>query len=741
MMKTLRVAGQLLRVGFLEELKDFCQQQPAPSRTAIARHLCRELGWNNSDGQPNVTKARAILVKLHKVGQVKWPPARGPQAGQPRRLSCTGQSLPAVGKVPARVDQIQGLYLHRLSGWEDPLSCLWNELIVQQHPLRDAPLVGRQLRYLIGSAHGWLGAIGFGPPAWHLQPRDQWIGWNSQARRANLHRVIGLSRLLIRTEVRCLNLASKVMAMSLRGVVEDWQQRYGYKPLLVESFIDRSQFTGKSYRAANWQLIGISQGRGRKGPKTGDPLKQKDIYVYALQPRAREQLQKQPVELVQARSLLQGLESDAWAQQEMDGLDLGDERLQQRAVKILQGRWNHPEKSYAQSFPDWGQVLGAYRLLGHDCEQIDLRALLAAHKERTSERMAAEPLVLLAQDTTSLNYSGLKKTQGLGKINHEGSLGLHLHSTLAMNAAGVPLGVVDAQCWGREPEAEQTPGLGRNAKSVDQKESVRWVNSINRAAQMARRMPQTTVVELGDRESDIYEVFDQVLIGPENLHVVVRAQHNRTLQEQAKLWEYMAGQPVGGQLQLQVPRRAGCSARKALMEVRWAEVHICASAVRLKRHWPALKLYAVWVKEIDPPPGEAPLEWMLLSDLPVSGWQEAVQRVQWYCLRWRIEEWHRVLKTGCRVEKREFQSALHLQRALAFDLIVAWRTCMLIKLNRQTPNLPAAAVFSEAELAILRCYKKKLMTRPTPASDKRPTGWHDWEERYYARATASRARR
>jgi hypothetical protein len=286
---------------------------------------------------------------------------------------------------------------------------------------------------------------------------------------------------------------------------------------------------------------------------------------------------------------------------------------------------------------------------------------------------------------------------------------LHLHSTLALNRAGVPLGVVDAQCWGREPKEDE--GVGRNAKSLDQKESARWVKSLNRAADIARRMPQTTVVEMGDRESDIYELFDQALIGPENLHVVVRAQHNRTLQPQARLWEYMGQQPVRGQMRLRVPRRAGRAARKAVLEVRWADVTICASAVRLKRHWPGLKLHAVWVREIDPPEGEDPLEWMLLTDMAVNNWEQAVEKVQWYCLRWRIEEWHRILKTGCRVEKREFGTALNLQRALAFDLIVAWRTLMLIKLNREAPNLPATTVFSEEELAILRCYKKKQETQ------------------------------
>ena len=722
MMKALRVGGQLLSVEFLEDLNHFSQQQPVPSRTAVAKHVCQELRWCKADGQAKLTQARDLLRKLDKAGHVKAPPARGPQAGQPRRLASSGKSLPAVEPLPGRANEIEGLYLHLLSGWKDPLSPLWNELIVQQHPLKDAPLVGCQLRYLIGSAHGWLGAMGFGPAAWHLAPRDQWIGWNSQARRANLQEVIGLSRLLIRKEVRCSNLASKVMAMALRQVGPDWQERYGHRPLLVESFVDRNHFTGKSYQAANWQLIGTSQGRGRKGPKGFYPLHQKDIYVYPLDGKAREQLQRQAVELIPARPLLQGLESSHWAAEEMAGLDLGDKRLQARAVKVLQGRWNHPEKSYAQSFEGWAQVHGTYRLLAHPCVQIDLPALLAGHKERTLERMAAESLVLLPQDTTSLNYGGLKQTQGLGKINHEGSLGLHLHSTLALNGAGIPLGVVDAQCWGREAINQEDPAVGRNGKSLDQKESARWVKSLNRAADMARRMPQTMVVEMGDRESDIYELFDQALIGPENLHVVVRAQHNRNLQPQAKLWEYMAQQPVGGQLHLQVPRSAGGAARKAVLEVRWADITIGASEVRLKRHWPGLKLYAVWVKEIAPPEGAEPLEWMLLTDLPISGWEQAVEKVNWYCLRWRIEEWHRILKTGCRVEKREFQRALHLQRALAFDLIVAWRTLMLIKLNRKTPNLPATTVFSEQELAILRCYKKKVRTQPSPMYDKQFIG-------------------
>jgi hypothetical protein len=140
-------------------------------------------------------------------------------------LRASGQKLPALHTVPPRVDQIEGLRLHLLSGQEDPLHGLWNDLIIAQHPCGDAPLVGAQLRYLIGSDHGWLGALGFGPAAFALASRDQWIGWSTAARLGHLREVIGLSRLLIRNEVRCANLVSKVLSLALARLAQDWQGR------------------------------------------------------------------------------------------------------------------------------------------------------------------------------------------------------------------------------------------------------------------------------------------------------------------------------------------------------------------------------------------------------------------------------------------------------------------------------------------------------------------------------------
>lgn len=127
---------------------------------------------------------------------------------------------------------------------------IWNELMIEEHPLGNGPLVGRQLRYLISSEHGWLGGFGFAAPALQLSDRDNWIGWDKEQRQTHLHFVVGMSRFLIRPSVRCKNLASKVLGMSMRSLASDFEQKYNYRPLLIKSFIDTSQYSG-----SNWGFL------------------------------------------------------------------------------------------------------------------------------------------------------------------------------------------------------------------------------------------------------------------------------------------------------------------------------------------------------------------------------------------------------------------------------------------------------------------------------------------------------
>jgi len=686
-------------------LNQFAQQQPAPSGNLLAREACAHLAWYSPDGRPAVSSAKVALRKLQRRGLLALPPR--PDRLQPaRRLRHSGRELPPLTEVPRRVDQVRGLRLHLLSGPADPLHALWNDLMIEQHPCGDAPLVGAQLRYLIGSDHGWLGALGFGPAAFVLRSRDQWIGWSTTARLSHLREVVGLSRLLIRREVRCTNLVSKALSLVLDRLPEDWRARYGLRPFLVETFVDRSKFTGLSLSASNWLRVGVSSGRGRLGPKTAVKAL-KDVWLYPLHRQARPKLQWEVPPPLSPRALGHSLAHEDWCAREMARLDLGDRRRTQRAVHILQARWNQPQASFYGSFSDWTPAKGAYGLMEHPSAEISLASLLAGHQQATQERMAAEPLVLLPQDTTGLNYSGLRQTTGLGPLGEDHGRGLWLHTLLAVRPDGVPLGLLDAQCWGRVPPAAADP-RGRNAKSIDEKESFRWMEAYQKAAAAARRMPQTQLVVLADREGDLYELHHAAPAGPANLHVLVRAQHDRNLGSHQKLWAHMAALPPGQRRKVELPRRRGQPARTTEVEVRWAGVSIQAPAVGCKKSWPPVSLWAIWVYEPQPPAGVEPIEWMLLTDMAIDTAPEAWERVQWYCRRWGIEEWHRALKNGCGVEQREFKTAEHLQRALAFDLIVAWRILACVKLGRTLPQLPATVLYSPEELEVLWAAVKKI---------------------------------
>jgi len=699
-----RVCGRTFTPALIQHLAEMIAAEANIRRNALAREVCMHLDWYSRNGRPSLSSARVALRKLQDRSLLQLP-APKVHVTRPHRLRSSGQALPPVDKVPRRVDEVRGLHLHLISGQDDPLHGLWNDLIIQQHPRGDAPLVGTQLRYLIGSDHGWLGALGFGPPAFVLGARDQWIGWSARARLEHLPEVVCLSRLLIRQEVRCTNLVSKIWSLVVSRLAVDWHSRYGARPVLVETFVDRSRFTGRSFAAANWQRLGESTGRGRLGPDT-HATTPKDIWVYPLRSDARRQLQIEPPLPVTPCPLLKSLETTDWCAHELESLALGDARLNRRAQNILAGRWIDPSATFGASFPEWADAKGAYGLIEHKSPQINMQTLLAPHAEATLARMAVEPVVLLPQDTTTLNYSGLRKTTGLGEITQPGSRGLFLHSMLAWRPDGVPLGVLHAQSWGRST-APSTDKRTRNAKSIDEKESARWLQALAVGRAAAHRLPRTQIVVMADREGDIYEMHDGVQVGPPNLHVVIRAQHNRKLECHQKLWTFMAAQPVGERRELNVPRRGSQPTRMATVEVRWASITIQSPAVGPKKGWPRLTFRALWVHEPEPPPGIEPLSWMLLTDLPITTAAEAWEKVEWYCRRWGIEEWHRTLKSICKVEQREFKTTSHLQRVLAFDLIMAWRILALIKLGRALPNAPASLIYTPEELELLTRSQKK----------------------------------
>lgn len=719
MLDAIRIAGRFVKRSLLDSLTVRSVGADPPSRHELVEEFCRWAHWRNGKGELCVSSANVALQRLEEQGLVRLPPpqARPARAGE-RKLRDDGLPLPPLAQLSEI--SLSRLRLILVAGSQDPQHLLWNRLISREHPLQRAPLVGAQLRYLIvAGENDILGALGFGPPAFYLSCRDCWIGWDGQARAQNRNRVVGLSRFLIRPGVRWPNLATRCYRLALQRLRQDWLERYGVELLLVETYVDRRTHTGRSLVAANWLRIGQSQGRGRSTPrKTDKPRSIKDVWVWQWDPQARTHLQERTLPPVVPRSIFSASPRLSWVEQELDGLDLGHLTLKRRYARMLEGRWAKPDQSFFSSFQGKQATNAAYEFLANPRAELNFPNLISAHCQNTRRRMAAEAVVLLAQDTTPLSYNTLQKTTGLGPIgdNAHPGRGLLLHTLQAFRLDGIPLGTAGAELWARDQLSDTAH---RNQQSIDQKESVRWVNAFQLAAQIARQMPQTVLFCAGDRENDIIEVYDRSTVAPDNLFFLVRAQHDRVLDSGEKLWAHLAVQPCGATMDVRIPRHKNRPARPATLELRWAPISIRPPRVGCKNSWGALRLWALQAKEINPPAEAQPIEWLLLTNWKIDSLKTARRLVRWYGLRWGIECWHQVLKDVCQVEKRQMKSAQALGRALGLDMMVAWRVLLSCRLGKAHPHLPASVLYSPEELAILEIYKKKA-SRPSPGPRPKP---------------------
>jgi len=687
-------------------------------RTAVAEAVCAQFGFYDARGAPQRGSCLKALRELEADGAFTLPVARtrtGPKA--PRRLEAP---VPVPEAVPADVGAVQGLRLELVTTAAQLR--VWNELMCREHPRGAGPLVGRQLRYLIGSAHGWLGGLGVGAAALQLAPRDRWIGWDVPQRRAHLHRVVGLSRFLIRPSVHCRNLASRVLSLAMAALPRDFAARYGYRPWLVESFVDVSQVAGTCFRAANWRRVGQTQGRGRQDRDRTAAETVKDIYVYPLKRDFRVHLGLPADGGRGPLGPAAGLDGATWAQHEFGGAPLGDARLSARLVQSAAAQAAQPGRAFSGvAKGDWPAVKGYYRLIDHpDAAAVSADAILRPHRAQTIRRMQGQRMVLCLHDGTDLDYTGLAACQGLGVLgtNQTGaqSRGLHLHSTLAVTGAGLPLGVLRAACTAPTPKPD---GDARppSAIPIEKKETFCWIQAHRDCVAVAAAMPQTRLLSVMDREADFFELFDEQRRHP-RVDLLVRAKHDRTLDgEPGKLFATVRQAPVGTRVQVQVPRQSARpkrakqqarpqrAARTATLAVRYQAVHLRPPPYHKGKA--PIALWVLHAVEEHPPPGVAPVEWFLLTTLPLASPEDAIQCLRWYCLRWRIEDWHRVVKSACRIEALAHETAERLRRAIAINLVIAWRLMLMTLLGRETPALPAEVLFSDLELQVLHAYAKK----------------------------------
>ena len=410
-----------------------------------------------------------------------------------------------------------------------------------------------------------------------------------------------------------------------------------------------------------------------------------------------------------------------WVSQEFAQATLPDRRHRRRLQKIATAFAQKPTAPIPQACGSLAEAKAAYRFMEN--EAILPAVIRDSHHQATRQRIKAYPLILAVQDTTVLDYTTHPCTQGLGPICHtRHNVGLLLHSTLAITPAGQPLGFLHNAVRAR---SRQGRVASRERRPLRDKESYKWVESLTACQAVASLCPETMLVNITDREGDLYELFVEAMRAPAKgrVELLVRARHDRKLTEgTATLWEQVAHQPVAATLQVRVGRHGDHPSRLAQLSIRFCAVEL--KAPKRKAGQPALRLWAIQAQEIHPPKGTAPILWQLLTTLPVTSAAEAIERVRWYAQRWQIEVLHKVLKSGCKIEQRQLETAQRLERALSIDLVVAWHILALCKAARELPDDPISNWLPAAQWQTLWCYVHQRTRVPqSPPSVRQAVRW------------------
>jgi hypothetical protein len=399
----------------------------------------------------------------------------------------------------------------------------------------------------------------------------------------------------------------------------------------------------------------------------------------------------------------------AWLEVETKGADFGDERLNRRYELLLERLSDKPSLSIPAACKGLAETTAAYRFF--DNPKTDAAKVLKPHQDATVERIRAHPVVIVAQDTTEIELNRPHERVG-GPLNDESRWGLYVHPLLALTPERVPLGVVTAKFWSRDPEefakSQEEKRRARKAKPIEDKESVRWLEGYQSACTLAAATPETTIVAVSDSEGDIYECLQAGAEGAADY--IIRGCQDRALLDEANplLLQSLACRAVLGKMKIRVSKREASTGdeskkRKQPREARVAQVTVRAARVLLRgparpgQKLPDIFVNAILVKEEKPPAGVEPIEWLLLTSLPIDTFADVMTALDYYCCRWEIEIFFRTLKSGCKIEELQFERQDRLEVCQAMYMIVSWRVLHLLMMGRTYPTLSCDAVLEEAE--------------------------------------------
>lgn len=414
------------------------------------------------------------------------------------------------------------------------------------------------------------------------------------------------------------------------------------------------------------------------------------------------------------------IEHEDWIEREFGAAELGDARRTQRLLTLMGQVAARPGASLPEACGSRGQLKAAYRFFA--TAAIEAEDLWASHIVATYERTAAVPVVVAVQDTTEWDWGPQSATAGLGPLGAPSHQGLLVHTTLAFTPERLPLGVVAQAVWARDP---WTVGqrVTRKQRPLAAKESYKWLASLQAVSEARQACPQTHFVSVGDREAEVYARF--VAERPAGVDLLVRAAWDRRVEHPEQyLWATVSAWPVAATLTVHVPRHAGQAARPAVLSLRFGPVTLRPPRHRRAEKLPAVTVWAVSVVEEYPPAGGGPLEGLLLTTGAVPTVETAEERVEWYGVRFGIEVWPKGLKSGCRIEARQLETADRLPRCLPLYSVSAWRSLYATRLSRTLPELPCTVLLALEDWQARYCAIPHTATPPsTPPPLRQAVRW------------------
>jgi hypothetical protein len=403
-------------------------------------------------------------------------------------------------------------------------------------------------------------------------------------------------------------------------------------------------------------------------------------------------------------------DNTSWVVGEVAGCEFRDARLGKRLSSLLQKLGGNIGGTIPFACQDWANTKAAYRFLSNG--DVDEHAILAGHFQATRDRAQAScgPLLIL-QDTTEFSYKrdkpeliGFKgvthsRRDEAGRPQPHTTCGILMHSSLAVTAQGLPLGLCAIKFWSRQ-KFKGTSALKRKINPtrvpIEDKESVKWLLNLRESTALIDEPERC--VHIGDRESDIYELF--CLAEELGTRFLVRTCVDRLAGDGGHtIADEMAEVRVRGlhRIEFRDERGQRC---EATLEIRYRRIGVLPPIGKQKLY-PPLELTVLHAQEREAPANRAPLQWKLITNLPIRSKAEAIEKIDWYAMRWKIETFHKILKSGCRAEDSRLRTADRLTNLIAIYCILSWRIFWVTMLSRADPRTDPSEAFTDAEIAVL----------------------------------------